>query len=394
MTFDHDLSRRDFLAASALGALGLTSRRAAQPGGEMLYVGTYTEGKREDGVFLLRMDTRTGELRQVGAMQVGPEPSFLALHPSGRVLYVVNETMEREGRKTGGVSAFAIAADTGGLTRLSDHPSEGGAPCYISVDTGGRAALVANYMGGNVAMFPIEAGGALGPAAAVVQHHGSGPNAARQEAPHAHCIVADPSNRYAFAVDLGIDRVIAYRLDVLGARLEEVPGGGATMRPGAGPRHLVFHQRAPLAFVANELDSTVSSLRFDAATGVLTPLVTVSTLTAGWKGENYPADIHVSPSGSTLYVSNRGNNSIAVFSINESTGGLTQTQVIPTEGNWPRNFSIDPTGRWLLVANQRSGSIIVFARDPESGRLTKTSMRIDVPSPVCLRFKAHAGVNT
>jgi len=164
------------------------------------------------------------------------------------------------------------------------------------------------------------------------------------------------------------------------------------MRSGAGPRHIAFHPILPLVFVANELDSTVATLRFDAVRGALSPLDTRSTIPAGWTGENYPADIHIAPSGRTLYVSNRGHNSVAVFSVAESTGALALEQVVSTDGDWPRNFSLDPTGRWLLVANQRSNSIVVFARDQESGRLTPTRERIALPSPVCLRFRAHVGV--
>jgi 6-phosphogluconolactonase len=159
------------------------------------------------------------------------------------------------------------------------------------------------------------------------------------------------------------------------------------MRPGAGPRHLAFHPSLPLVFVANELDSTVTTLRFDGARGALSALETRSTLPVEWTGANYPADIHLGPSGRTLYVSNRGHNSLAMFSVADSTGALALEQVVPTDGDWPRNFSLDPTGRWLLVANQRSGSVVVFGRDRESGRLTPTAHRIAVPNPVCLRFR-------
>lgn len=165
------------------------------------------------------------------------------------------------------------------------------------------------------------------------------------------------------------------------------------MRPGAGPRHLAFHPTLPLAYVACELDSTVATVRFDSTRGMLSLNDTRSTLPPGWKGENFPADIHVAPSGRTLYASNRGHNSIAVFAI-ATDGTLSPSQHISTEGDWPRNFSIDPTGRWLLVANQKSNSIVVFARDNQTGRLTTTGQRLELPSPVCLRFRAHAGVIT
>jgi 6-phosphogluconolactonase len=287
------------------------------------------------------------------------------------------------------VSAFAIASDTGALTRRNEQPSEGGLPCFVSVDRSGRVLLVANYGGGNVALLPIQADGKLAPATDVVQHTGTGPNAERQEAAHAHCIITDPSNRFVLSTDLGVDRVFVYRLDLDGKSLRHIEGGDAVMRPGAGPRHITFHPALPLVFVVNELDSTVTTLRFDTERGALSPLDTRSTVPAEWTGANFPADIHVASSGRTLYVSNRGHNSIAVFSVAESTGALALEQVVSTDGDWPRNFSLDPTGRWLLVANQRSDSIVVFARDQKSGRLTLTPQRIALPSPVCLRFRAR-----
>jgi len=304
------------------------------------------------------------------------------MHPNRRVLYAVNELDH------GAVSAFTIDRATGALTRLNEQPSEGAAPCYVSVDRSGRVVLVANYAGGSIALLPIEPNGALAPATSVVQHTGKGPNAERQEAPHAHCILPDSSNRFVLEADLGLDRVFVYHLDLEGRSLRHIEEGDAVMRPGAGPRHLAFHPTLPLVFVANELDSTVATLRFDSARGALSPLGTLSTLPAGWTGTNYPADIHIASSGRTLYVSNRGHNSIAVFSVAKSTGALALDQVVSTEGDWPRNFSLDPTGRWLLVANQRSDSVVVFGCDPENGRLTPTRppQRLALPSPVCLRF--------
>jgi 6-phosphogluconolactonase len=391
MTNPREPSRRDFLAASVVGLVDLARgsetlawHEESQLDGELLYVGTYTEGGRPDGIYLIRMDRRSGKLRRVASVNAGANPSFLAIHPNRRVLYAVNELETHNGRPTGVVSAFALARDTGALTRLNEQPSEGGAPCFVSVDRSGRVVLVANYVGGSIALLPIHGDGSLATATSVPQHTGRGPNAARQGGPHAHCIVADPSNRFVLAADLGADRVFVYRLDLDRKSLRRVERGDAIMRSGAGPRHIAFHPTLPLVFVANELDSTVATLRFDAERGALSLLDTRSTVPAGWTGTNYPADIHVAPSGRTLYVSNRGHNSIAVFSVAEST--LVLDQVVSTEGDWPRNFSLDPTGRWLLVANQRSDSVVVFARDQNSGRLTPTRERIALPSPACLRF--------
>ena len=353
-------------------------------GDELLYVGTYTNDGKSKGIYLVRFDSRSGELRMLGSVDAGPNPSFLAIHPKGSALYAVNETGKFDGKASGGVTAFSIASSTGALTRIGAQSSEGTGPCYISVDRAGRAVLVANYDGGSVALLPVQSGGAIAPATSVIKHTGRGPVADRQGEPHAHCIVTDPSNRFALAADLGADRVFVYRLD--GETLRHVEGGDAVMRPGAGPRHISFHPSGRMVFVSCELDSTVTALRFDAERGSLTALDTQSTLPRGWKAENYPADIHVAPSGRTVYVSNRGHNSIAALSVSNS-GALSLKQTVSTEGDWPRNFSLDPSGRWLLVANQKSNSIVVFARDEKHSRLTPMHHQLALPSPVCLRFR-------
>ncbi|MFL5563720.1 MAG: lactonase family protein [Gemmatimonadaceae bacterium] len=401
MTGRRELSRREFLATSTAGVIalargsqGIAFGGDARVDGDLLYVGTYTDDGRSDGIYLVRMDPRSGKLRRTGSVNAGANPSFLALPQNGRVLYAVNEIDKYNGKASGAVSAFAIATATGRLTRINREASEGAAPCFVSLDRSGRVVLVANYNGGNVALLPVKPDGSLVPAAQVIQHVGSGPKADRQSAPHAHCILTDPTNRFVLAADLGADRVFVYRLDIDGKSMLRVEGGDAVMRPGAGPRHLTFHPTLPIVFVANELDSTVASLRFDAERGALSQLDVRSTVPAGWSGTNYPADIHVASSGRTLYVSNRGHNSIAVFSVAASTGALRLEQVISTEGDWPRNFTLDPTERWLLVANQKSGSIVVFSRDEESGKLTLTGQRIALPSPVCLRFATHGSATT
>lgn len=395
MTMGRKTSRREFLATSALGFVGLARgkglslRKESQLEEQLLYVGTYTDEHRSQGIYLVRFDTRTGHLRLLNSVDAGPNPSFLAIHPNGNTLYAVNEVGNFGGKASGGVTAFSVTGRTGALSKIGEQASGGTGPCYVSVDRAGRGVLVANYDGGSVSLLPIQANGALEAAASVIKHNGSGPVADRQGEPHAHCILTDRSNRFALATDLGADRIFVYRLDLDGKALRHVEGGDAIMRAGAGPRHIALHPTAPFVFVSNELDSTVTSLRFDSERGTLTAVDTQSTLPADWKGENYPADIHIAPSGRTVYVSNRGHNSVAALSIN-NTGALSLKQNISTEGDWPRNFTLDPTGRWLLVANQKSNSIVVFARDEKSSRLTATKQRLELPSPVCLRFRARS----
>lgn len=386
-----DPTRRDFLAASAISLFGL-ARGADVPllsdeppiTSNLLYVGTYTENTGSQGVYRVRFDPRSGELRKVGSTNVGPNPSFLTIHPNHHVLYAVNELEQYKGKASGAVSAFAIARDTGALTRLNEQPSEGGAPCYVSVDHSGRVVLVANYVGGNIALLPIHPNGSLAPAAQVEQHAGTGPNKERQEKAHAHSIVPDPSGKWALSADLGTDHIYVYHIDAAGKALHHIEAGDAMVKPGAGPRHIAFHPKLPFVYVADEVDSTVSRFRFDAEHARLTLIDAHSTLPTGWKGANDVADIHIPSSGRTVYVSNRGHNSIAVFNV-DSSGALSPVQFASVE-NWPRNFTLDPTERWLLVAHEKANSILVFARDQHSGKLTPTRERLDVPAPVCLRF--------
>jgi 6-phosphogluconolactonase len=383
------ISRRHFLATGALGlaACARGTANLAREGTAMddalLYVGTYTEDTASKGIYLVAMQSRTGALREVGLVNAGPNPSFLAMDPNGRTLYAVNEVGQRNQVHGGGVTALSIASGNGQLTRLNEQSSGGAGPCFVSVDRSGRAVLVANYDAGSVALLPIKSDGSVAAATQVIQHSGKGPDRERQATPHAHSIITDPSNRFALSADLGADRVFVYRFD--GQSLRHVEGGDAIIRPGAGPRHIVFHPSLPLVYVANELDSSVATLRLDVDRGGLSLVETHPTVPTRWTGRNYPADIHIDASGRTLYVSNRGHNSITVFRLDDS-GALTLDQVVSTDGDWPRNFTLDPSGRWLLVANQKSNSIVALARDPDSGRLTSTSHKIAVPSPVCLRF--------
>ena len=394
MPAQQPVSRRAFIATASGLAAGLAAgcARPGRRGNEelLVHVGTYTDRGRTEGVYLFRMHPDTGALRPVGAAAVGPNPSFLAVHPGHRFLYAVNEVGQWEGRPSGGVSAFSVEPESGALTPLGSRPSGGGAPCYVSVDRTGRSALVATYMGGNVSVLPIGADGALGEATALVQHQGTGPNASRQERPHAHCIIPDPSNRYALAADLGIDRVMVYRFDDRAGTLSPAATPFAAMPPGAGPRHLAFHPSGRYLYVVNELDLTLGALRWDGDAGTLAPLAMLPLLERRPAGDLSAADLHVAPSGRFLYASVRGDNSLSVLSLDAAGTTPTLVQRVSTGGNWPRNFALDPSGRLLFVANQRSNSIVAFRVDQATGRLTPTGQQVEVPSPVCIRFLEEA----
>jgi 6-phosphogluconolactonase len=394
--------------AFLLFSLVTASAAKESPKGKyLLFVGTYTE-KGSKGIYAYRFDAASSELTPLGVAAETTNPSFLAIDPTRRFLYAVNEVPKYKGADSGAVSAFAIDRQTGKLTLLNEVASRGADPCYIAFDKTGKFALVANYTGGSVAVFPVRdnarddarAEGHIGESSAFVQHAGSSINKERQEGPHAHWIETTPDNRFAIAVDLGLDELLVYRFDT-DAKYEgkndvkTKPGSltandppFANLAPGAGPRHLAFHPNGKFAYVINELQSSITAFSYDASRGELHNLKTITTFPKGFSGSNDTAEIQVHPSGKFLFASNRGHNSIALFSIDTRTGTLTLVDHFPTQGKTPRNFEIDPTGKLLFVANQDTDNIVVFRIDPNSGRLTPTGQTLHVPSPVCLKFMA------
>lgn len=361
----------------------------AEPPSEDLhvYIGTYTRGDSQ-GIYHFRMNARSGAL-SAASVSEATNPSFLAIHPNGKFLFAVNEVSSFEGRQSGAVSAFAIQPD-GSLKLLNQSPSEGGAPCHLVVDHSGRFVLVANYSGGSVAVLPIGDDGKLGPATSFIQHEGSSVHPRRQSAPHAHSINLDAANRFAFAADLGLDKVLVYQFDAKHGRLTPHTPAAATVKPGLGPRHFAIHPRQRHAYVINEMRLTVTGFAFDARQGRLTPQQTISTLPADVEPIGSTAEVQVHPSGKFLYGSNRGHDSIAVYSIAPETGKLTHLGNQSTQGKTPRNFGIDPSGKYLLAANQSSNNVVVFRIDPRSGKLSATGTVIDVPAPVCVKFLSGA----
>jgi 6-phosphogluconolactonase len=350
-----------------------------------LYIGTYTDGDSQ-GIYMSELDLASGELSQPVLAAKIVNPSFLAIHPNRKYLYAVSEIPGSDGHKSGAVAALAIDPRTGQLKLLNRQSSEGAGPCHLSVDATGSAVLVANYGGGSVASLPIGPDGRLAPAASAIQHQGKSVNPQRQEGPHAHSINLDPKNRFAVAADLGLDEVLVYRFDPDKKSLTPNDPPAAAVAPGAGPRHFAFHPGGKFAYVINEIGNTITAFDYDGEAGVLKEMQSISTLPDDFNGTSYTAEVVAHPSGKFLYGSNRGHDSIAMFSIDQDTGRLTSLGQEPTGGKTPRNFAIDPTGAYLLAENQDSGTITVFRIDQESGRLTATGHSLEVPRPVCVRF--------
>ena len=373
-----------FLSVFILSALLPTSAAAAAKGKYLLYIGTYTDHGSQ-GIYAYRFDARSGQSTPLGLAAESAQPSFLTVDAGGHFLYAVNETETYEGQPTGAVSAFAIDSASGKLSLLNQVSSRDGGPAHITLDQTGRYALVANYTRGSVAVFPVRSDGWLGEASAFVQHHGSGTDKERQEQPHAHAFALSPDNRFALVADLGLDQVFSYPFDATQGTLGPDPRI-AKAAPGSGPRHLVFSSDGKFLYVINELRSTVTTYAYDPANGGLREINTVSTLPDNFSGPSAAAEIALHPSGKFLYASNRGPDSIAVFSIAPGKGTLTRIELVPVNGKTPRNFAVDPTGSWLLAADQESDKVVIFRINRKTGRLTPSGQEFQVPSPACVRF--------
>jgi 6-phosphogluconolactonase len=369
---------------------GLAAGARAQRGAAadmLVYFGTYT-GEKSKGIYVSHMNPATGQLTPPELAAEVTSPSFLAVHPTRNLLYSVNEVNTTDGKPGGGVSAFSIDRATGKLTLLNQESSKGAGPAHLIVDKEGRNVLVANYGGGSVAVLPIDRDGKVKPASAFVQHTGSSVNPSRQKEPHAHSINVDAGDHFAYVADLGLDKVLVYRYDSAKGTLTANDPPFATVKPGSGPRHFAIHPTGKFAYVINEITCTVTAFRSDTSRGTLTEIQTVSTLPEGtaMQAQFSGSEVQVHPSGKFLYAANRGHNTIAVFTIDPSSGQLTLIQNQLTLGNIPRGFGIDPGGKFLLAGNQRSDSVVVFRIDEASGRLTPTGQKLDIGAPVSVKF--------
>lgn len=350
----------------------------------MVYFGTYT-GQKSQGIYVAAFDPEKGILAPARLAAKTKNPTFLAVNDRTQVLYAANEIGDFGGTNSGAVSAFQIDSQSGSLSVLNEQPSGGSGPCHLAVARNGSCLVVANYGSGSVAVLPLDKEGRLGAPSDSVQHLGSSSNPERQEGPHAHFVAWTPDDQHVLACDLGLDKVMIYQLS---RTLSLHPNDPASfqLEGGSGPRHLAFDPSGRFVFILNELSSTLTACRYDASTGGIVKLETLSTLPKAFSGVNTCAEIQVHPSGKAIYASNRGDNSIAAFSLDSTIGSVKLIQHVPTQGKTPRHFALDPTGHWLLAENQDSDSVVTFAVDEQTGKLTNTGRSEAIGAPVCAVF--------
>jgi 6-phosphogluconolactonase len=375
------ITRRCFFSA-LFCLLAILPAFSQTPGQKFLvFVGTYTDKTDSKGIYAYEFDAATGKLTTRGLAAETSNPSWVVLHPNGKWAYAANES-----GKQSRISAFSIDTKSAKLTLLNQLPALGEDPCYLSFDKSGKYLFVANYTSGNVVVFAILPDGKLGEHTAAIKDSGVlGPIKERQEAPHAHWGELSADNHLVYVADLGLDRVLTYAFDATDGKLVPAFSHSGVLDPGTGPRHGVFSKDEKFLYVLGEVKSTVTAFVTDGK-GDYRAIQVASGLPANFTGRNDAAEIALHPSGKWLFASNRGHDSIAVFSVDPATGKLGRVGDYSTGGKEPRHFAIDPTGNFLLAENQNSNSIVVFRINAETGALSQVSVTEGVPSPVCLVF--------
>lgn len=340
-------------------------------------VGTYTKGSSQ-GIYSFELDTQIGAITNVQVAAQVDNPTYLAIQRDHPYLYSVKKAGE-----SGGIAGYQIDKQNGQLTLINSHVVEGVPPCHLSIHSSCRYVVTANYHKGTVDLYRVEPEtGSIETLCSSIAHQGSGPNKQRQEKPHVHYAGFTPDEKYVAVVDLGTDKLVTYAIH--NEALMEV--SSLSVKPGSGPRHLVFHPNKPIAYCMTELSSEVIALRYSPEDGSFAEDQYISTLPEGYQGESYGSAIHISADGRYVYAANRGHDSIALFATAPATGHLALVEHTPSEGNWPRDFALDPTERFLVCSNQNSGNLVLFARDSTTGRLKLLQADLPVPDPVCVKF--------
>lgn len=350
---------------------------------EFIYAGTF-EGRDSEGIYLFEFDRETGELTHIDTFTDRIGPNFQAIHPNGQFLYSVSDDLFNDEDPFGTVTAYAIDNQNGNLQLINEQSVNGRGTAHVSIDPLGIYLFVSNYSEGNIVMYQIDDDGSISEAADIVFHEGSSVNQSRQNAAHVHSAIPSADGRFLYVSDLGIDKIMIYRIDRDNHTLAPAETPFFENEPAAGPRHFTIHQNSQFAYSVEELTSTVAVLMIDEVTGALQQLQRVEMLPDDFDEPNTAADIHISPDGRFLYATNRGHDSIAIYEIDEVNGMLTFIGHESTRGAHPRNFMIDELGEFLLVANRDDDNITVFRRNANSGLLEFVNEHTGIPMIVCL----------
>ncbi|WP_179232670.1 lactonase family protein [Paenibacillus rigui] len=345
------------------------------------YFGSYAD-KQSPSLYAYEFDEATGRLTFIESLSGLKDPTFIAIDEARQLLYTYSQAVAGEASGTG--LTYKIDPVSGKLSGIGEQPTSEPAATHINLDHAKRQALMVSYGGGTVSLFPLQEDGTIGPVADKVHHQGKSVVQGRQDSAHPHSIYTDPSDQFVIVPDLGLDKLIVYRLDRDNGKLQ--PHDEVAVAPGSGPRHFAFHPALPYAYVIQELSSTVTAFTYDRQNGKLTEIQSITTLPADFEGTSSTAEVQISPCGSYLYGSNRGHDSIVVFSIDKDSGKLSLVQHQSTLGQHPRHFSLTPSGSYLLAANKDSNSVHVFRVDKESGKLHTTGEHISIAQPTCVRF--------
>jgi 6-phosphogluconolactonase len=350
-----------------------------------LLIGTYTNATSK-GIYVYKFDTQTGKTVLEQIAEGVKDPSYLAVSSDNRFVYAVNESHNPKGDS---VSAFKFDDRSGKLTYLNNLPSYGNDPCYVSIDKNSKNLFVANYSSGSLTVYSLKKDGSLGDTLQTIHHAGGSVDTNRQKTAHVHAVVLSPDEKYLFADDLGTDKVYQYNYRQTQNRQPLTPAAQQTIavKPGSGPRHLVFSKNSKYAYLTQEMGALVTV--FSYVEDKLKPIQTVAMEDASFKGQNGAADLHLSPDGKFLYASNRGEaNDVVVYKVNPTTGKLSFVERKSSLGNGPRNFAIDPSGNFLLVASQNTDDIYTFKINKTTGKLTQTGAKLQLSHPVYLKFVA------
>lgn len=345
----------------------------------LVFTGSYADTS-EGGICVYSFDHDKGDLTLLNQVSGIQNPTFLNVNTETNRLYAIGETSSN-GVKVGEVVTFEISPSSGKLNELSRIYGSSSSTCHIQRDPEDRYLIVSSYHGGSVGLISLDDNGVAVKLLDEQNHEGHRSDAEQQ--PRAHSAFFSPDGKYIFVQDLGLDKIIAYEINKTDNKLEF--HGETPLEAGSGPRHLAFNPNGNYAYVINELNSTVTVFRYHTKEGRLEAIQTVSTLPADFEGESYCAEITVSEDGRTVYGSNRGHDSIVVFSVSESSGELNPTQYISTEGGHPRHFSIMPDGNYMLVANRDGNNLVLYTIDPDHGQLQFTGKTTPQSKPVCVK---------